>query len=84
MREEIEKIVRSVTLEDSISKDVMDIIDDGVKTYIRNIISEAFKRSLRRDPSSNTLNFNDILFVVKGTQPQMQTTRKLCIGWPDH
>jgi hypothetical protein len=49
-----------------VDKEVVETIEEYLKTYIRNMIEEGFKRSLKRDPSSNSLSFNDLLWTVKG------------------
>lgn len=66
--EEIEKIIKSITFEDTINREVSETAEGCLRIYLRNLVYEAYTRSLRKDPSSSGLTANDILEVVKGSR----------------
>jgi hypothetical protein len=47
---------------------VVDQLEYYLILHIKEIIAESLKRSLRRDPSSNLLTAQDIIFTMKGIE----------------
>lgn len=66
LSEEISSIVRSITFEKP-ATEVVDQLEYFLLKHLKEIVAESMKRSLRRDPSSNLLSAQDIIYTMKGT-----------------
>lgn len=66
LSEEISSIVKSITFEKP-SAEVVNKLEYYLMKHLKDIIAESLKRSLRRDPSSNLLSAQDIIYTIKGT-----------------